>query len=163
RVVLAHVGDRPVDRVRGAAHDQRGGHDDSPDASPAADPGDAGVAPAAQRAQAQAKITAAQTAPRRRREHTPASIDADPAGRYGASPAHQRGASAARPPRLPAQPMERTPGPAIAAPRVAPLANRPPGPDSLPASQRFSDFTRCSTSQRTTPPANIPADVVIGR
>src|SRR3989441_13108691 len=71
--------------------------------------------------------------------------------------------SAARPRALPAPAMAATTMPAMAPPAIIPLPNRTPGPDSISASERFSDFTRCSTSQRTTPPANIPADVVIGR
>ena len=53
--------------------------------------------------------------------------------------------------------------PPIAPPAISPLENSTPGPDSMSARERLSERTRRSTSQRTIPPANIPADVVIGR
>src|SRR5260370_17210536 len=53
--------------------------------------------------------------------------------------------------------------PQMAPPAIKPLANNTPGPDSISASERLSERTFRSTSQRTIPPANIPADVVIGR
>src|SRR5262245_11166686 len=53
--------------------------------------------------------------------------------------------------------------PQIAPPAITPHANNTPGPDSISASGRLWERTRRSTSQRTTPPANMPAEVVIGR
>ena len=53
--------------------------------------------------------------------------------------------------------------PQMAPPAISPLAKSTPGPDSISASDRFVERTRRSTSQRTIPPANMPADVVSGR
>src|SRR5207237_6563127 len=64
---------------------------------------------------------------------------------------------------LPHPAMAATAMPQIAPPAIRPLANSTPGPDSISARDRFVDRTRRSTSQRTIPPANIPADVVSGR
>src|SRR2546428_7840642 len=64
---------------------------------------------------------------------------------------------------LPQPAIAATAIPQIAPPAISPLANRTPGPDSISASERFAERTLRSTSQRTMPPANIPADVVIGR
>ena len=53
--------------------------------------------------------------------------------------------------------------PQMAPPAIKPLANRTPGPDSISANERLAERTFRSTSQRMMPPANIPADVVMGR
>src|SRR2546428_301838 len=85
------------------------------------------------------------------------------APRWWYHPTDSASQSAARPRALPAPAIAATTMPAMAPPAIIPLENRTPGPDSTSASDRFSDFTRCSTSHRMTPPVNIPADVVIGR
>src|SRR5438105_3152655 len=71
--------------------------------------------------------------------------------------------SAALPLREPQPAIAATAMPQMAPPAIKPLANNTPGPDSISASERLAERTLRSTSQRTMPPANIPADVVIGR
>ena len=64
-------------------------------------------------------------------------------------------------PLAPAIPATRMP--AIAPPAISPLENSTPGPDSISASERRSAVILRSTSQRITPPANIPDEVDRGR
>src|SRR2546428_301835 len=80
------------------------------------------------------------------------------APRWWYHPTDSASQSAARPRALPAPAIAATTMPAMAPPAIIPLENRTPGPDSTSASDRFSDFPRCSTSHRTTPPVNSPAD-----
>src|SRR5437879_10325338 len=53
--------------------------------------------------------------------------------------------------------------PVIAPPAMSPDENNTPGPESAPGPSRSSAENRRSTSQRSTPPAIIVADVEIGR